>query len=88
MQKRSQKFKVMRIEHFERELCSGFLVVAKLPDNFSLGKIGLKFVTETSAHSSHRSSQEAKKLVTSCSLWGQSHVKNFSEQFGSAEVPP
>ena len=49
-------------------------VVAKLPDNFFPGKIGLKFVTETSPHSSHRSSQEAKKFVTSCSLWGQTHA--------------
>ena len=41
---------------------------------FSPGKIGFKFVTETSPHSSRRSSQEAKKFVTSCSLWGQTHV--------------
>ena len=50
-------------------------LVAKLPDNFSPRNTGLKFVTETSPHSSHRSSQEAKKFVTWCSLWGQSHVR-------------
>ena len=51
--------------------------VAKFPDNFSLGKIGFEFVTETSPHSSHRASQEAKKFVTSCSLWGQSRVTRW-----------
>ena len=40
-------------------------------------KKGLKFVTETSLYSSHKNSQEANKFVTSCSLWGQSHVKFF-----------
>ena len=44
-----------------------------------IGLIALKIVTETSPHSSHRSSQEAKEgICTSCSLWGQSHVKGYT----------
>ena len=50
-------------------------------------KIGLTFVTETSPHSSHRSSQEARKFVTSCSLRGQSHV-TCSQYVFRSDSPP
>ena len=50
-------------------------LVANFLVYFSPGNIGFKFVTETSPHSSYRSPQEAKTFVTSCSLWGQSHVR-------------
>ena len=74
-QKRSQKFKVMKFENFESEICGGFFggkISCLFPPPPPPGNIGLKFVTETSRHSSHRSSQEAKKFVISCSVWRQS----------------
>ena len=56
VQKRSQKFKVMKLENFERDMRGG-LFGGKISDPFFSGNIGLKFVTETSPHSSHNSSQ-------------------------------
>ena len=59
--KRSQKFGVMKFENSERETCGGFFG-GNISCQFLLRKIGLKFVTETSPHSSHRSSREAKEI--------------------------
>ena len=77
-QKCSQKFKVMKFENLEREYVVDFLVTKYLVD-FSR-KTGMKFVTETSPHSSDRSSQEAKRCVTTCTLLGQSHVRKTKKE--------
>ena len=62
----------MIFESLVREICGGFLVASFLV-GFPPGKIGLKFVTETSPHSSHRSSQE-RNLSPRAHSGGRSHI--------------
>ena len=62
VQKRSQKFTVMKFEVFQGETYGGF-IGGNLFLSFALGKIDLKFVTKIWPHSSHWSSQWAKNLL-------------------------
>ena len=52
VQKRSQKFMVMKSEVFENEICGGFFGV-KISCQLSPRKSVLTFLTKTSPHSSH-----------------------------------
>ena len=62
LQKWSQKFMGMKCEALENEICG--LFGGNVFRLFFPGKIVLSFVTKTSPHSSHLSSQSTKKFVT------------------------
>ena len=61
---------------------------AKFLVNFSQGKIGFKFVTETSPHSSHRSSQEANNLSPRAHSGAISHNESPDSRFRIADSAP